>query len=79
MKFLQLNINYIITSCDDLWYHQMENRYDGIFLHKTNHNNSTTLGNFKNCKVKVHTILKNQTSGYLVGAKTTKNIFLGKI
>ena len=47
MKFLQLNITYIITSCDNLWCYQMENRYDEIFLQETNHNNSITLENFK--------------------------------
>lgn len=60
----------------------MENRYDGIFLQETNPNNSTTLGNFKNWKLKMHSIFKKKTSGYLVGAflpKTTKNKFLGKI
>ena len=43
MKFLHLKITSFNTSYDDLRYHQMENRYDGLFLQETNHNNSTTL------------------------------------
>ena len=56
----------------------MENRYDGIFLQETNHNNSMTLSNFKNWKVNMHTIFKNKTLGYGVGTflpNTTKNVF----
>ena len=57
----------------------MENCCNGIFLQKTNHNNSLTLGNFKNWKGNMHTIFKNKTSGY--GAETfppntTKNVCL---
>ena len=56
----------------------MENHYNGIFLQETNYNNSTTLGNFKNWKVNMHTIFKNKTFGYGVGkflTNTTKNVF----
>ena len=56
MKFLQLNITSFNTSCEDLWYHQMENCYDGIFLQETNRNNSMTLENLKNWKNNMHTI-----------------------
>ena len=82
MKFLQLNITSFNTSCDDLRYHQMENHYDGIFLQETNHNNSTTLGHFKNWKVNMHTIFKNKILGYGVGTFLShRNIpmFLDKI
>ena len=50
MKFLQLNITSFNTSCDDLWYHQIENLNDEIWLQQTNHNNSITLGNLKTWK-----------------------------
>ena len=56
----------------------MENRYDGIFLQETNHNNSTTLENFKSCKVNMHAIFQNKTLGYGVETflpNTTKNVF----
>ena len=46
----------------------MENHNDGIFLQETNHNNSVTLGNIKNWEVNMHTIFKNKTLGYGVGA-----------
>ena len=67
MKFLQLNISFFDASYDDLWYHQMENHYDRIFLQESNCNNNTTLGNFKKCKVNMHIIFKNKTLRYGVG------------
>ena len=78
MKFLQLNITSFNTSCDDLWCHQLENQYDGIFLQETNHRNNTLLGNFKTWKVNMHTIYENKTLGYGVGSlfpSHTKNVF----
>ena len=68
MKFFQLNITSFNTFCDNLWYHQMENHFDRIFLEEISHNNSTTLGKFKNWKVSIHSIFKKKTSGYGVGA-----------
>ena len=47
-------------------------------MQETNPNNSTTLGNFKNWKVNMHTIFKNKTLGYGVGTilpNTIKNFF----
>ena len=72
---VEVNFN---ASCDDLWYHQMENHYDGIFLQETNHkNNSRTLENSKNWKVNMHTIFRNKTLGYGVRVflpNTTKSV-----
>ena len=78
MKFLQLNITSFNTSCDDLWYHQIENLNDEILLQQTNHNNSITLGNLKTWKVNMHTMFKNKTLRYVVGTiltNTPKNVF----
>ena len=58
--FLQPKITSFNTSYDDLCYHQMENHFDGTFLEKTNRNNSSTLGNFKNRKVNMHTTFINK-------------------
>ena len=78
MNFLQPNITFFNTSCEDLWYHQMENHYHGIFLQETNHNSSTTLGNFKNWKMNMHMIFKNNALGYgflRFLPNTTKSVF----
>ena len=37
MKFLQLNINSLNTSTEELWDYQEENNYEGIFLQETNY------------------------------------------
>ena len=37
MKFLQLNINSLNTSIEEIWDHQKENNYEGIFLQETNY------------------------------------------
>ena len=49
MKFLQLNINSFNITCGDLWYHQMENHYAGIFLQETNDNNSRKFKKLESC------------------------------
>ena len=78
MKFLQLNITSFNTSCDDLWCHEVENHYGGIFLQETNHRTDTLLGNFKTWKVNMHTIHEDKTMGYGVGSlfpNCTKNVY----
>ena len=78
MNFLQLNITSFNTSCEDLWYHQMENHYHGIFLQETKHSSSATLGNLKNWKVSMDMIFKNNALGYgflRFLPNTTKNVF----
>ena len=37
MKFLQLNINSLNTSTEELWDYQEENNCEGIFLQETNY------------------------------------------
>ena len=77
MNFFQLNITSFNTSCEDLWYHEMESHYRGIFLQETN-SSSTTLGNFKNWKVNMHMTFKKNALGYgflRFLPNTTKNLF----
>ena len=78
MKFLQLNINSINTSLNELWHYQKENNYDGIFLQETNYTENKPLGDFKHWKSKMHTIYKNKNAGFGVGTlipMNTKNVF----
>ena len=78
MKFLQLNVNSINTSLDELWRYQKENDHDGIFLQESNHTDEKPLGNFKHRKSKMHTIYKNKNAGFGVGTLipiSTKNVF----
>ena len=78
MKFLQLNINSLNSSIEELWDHQKENNYEGIFLQVTNYIEEKTLGKFKHWKTKMHTIYRNKNSGFGVGAlipTSVKNLF----
>ena len=78
MKFLQLNINSLNTSTEELWDHQKENNYEGIFLQETNYMAEKTLGKFKHWKTKMHTIYRNKNSGFGVGTfipTSVKNVF----
>ena len=56
MKFLQLNINSLNTSIEELWDYQKENNYKGIFLQETNYTAEKTLAKFKHWKTKMCTI-----------------------
>ena len=56
----------------------MENHCGEIFLQETNHNNSMTLGNFKNWTVNMHTVFENKTLEYDVRTflpNINKNVF----
>ena len=78
MKFLQLNINSLNTPIEELWDHQKENNYEGIFLQETNYIAEKTLGKFKHWKTKMHTIYRNKNSGFGVGTfipTSVKNVF----
>ena len=66
MKFLQLNINSLNTSIEELLDHQKENNYEGIFLQETNYIAGKTLGKLKHWKTKMHTIYRNKNSGFRV-------------
>ena len=78
MKFLQLNINSLNTSTEELWDYQKENNYEGIFLQETNYTAEKTLGKFKHWKTKMHTIYRNKNSGFGVATlipTSVKNVF----
>ena len=78
MKFLQLNVNSLNTSIEELWNHQNENNYEGIFVQQTNYTAEKTLGKFKHSKTNMHTIYKNKNRGFGVGTlipRSVKNAF----
>ena len=82
MKFLQLNINSLNTSTEELWDYQKENNYEGIFLQETNYTAEKTLGKFKHWKTKMHTIYRNKNSGFGVATlipTSVKNVFRGEL
>ena len=75
MKLLQLNINSLNTSIEELWDHQKENV---IFLQETNYTAEKTFGKFKHWKTKMHTIYRNKNSGFGVATlipTSVKNVF----
>ena len=78
MKFLQLNINSLNTSTEELWDYQKENNYEGIFRPETNYTAGKMLGKFKHWKTKMHTIYRNKNSGFGVATlipTSVKNVF----
>ena len=78
MKFLQLNINSLNTSTEELWDYQKENNYEGIFCPETNYTAGKMLGKFKHWKTKMHTIYRNKNSGFGVATlipTSVKNVF----
>lgn len=78
MKFFQLNINSKNTSVDELWLHQFNKSYSGMFLKETNGKEGNYIGNFERWKVKIHTIFDQKTHGYGVGRlfpSNMKNLF----
>ena len=78
MKSLQLNITSLNTSIEELWDHQKENNYEGIFLQETNYIAEKTLGKFKHWKTKMHTKYRNKNCGFGVGTlipTSVKNVF----
>ena len=78
MKFLQLNINSLNTSTEELWDYQKENNYEGIFCPETNYTAGKILGKFKHWKTKMHTIYRNKNSGFGVATlipTSVKNVF----
>ena len=82
MKFLQLNINSLNTSVGELWDHQKENNYEGIFLQETNYIAEKILGKFKLWKTKIHTIYRNKNGSFGVGTlipTSVKNVFRGDL
>ena len=74
MKFLQLNINSLNTSVDELWLHHLNNSCNGIFLQETNHKEGNYIENFKSWKMKMHTIFDQKTLGYGVGTLLPYNM-----
>ena len=64
MKFLELNINSLNTSTEELWDHQKEKNCEEIFLEETNYIAEKTLGKFKHWKTKMHTIYRNENIGF---------------
>ena len=78
MKFVQLNINSLNASVDELWLHHLNNSYSGTFLQETNHKEGYYIGNFKSWKIKMPTIFDQKTLGYGVGTLLPyimKNVF----
>ena len=78
MKFLQLNINSLNTSTEELWDYQKENNYEGIFCPETNYTAGKMLGKFKHWKTKMHTIYRNKNSGFGVATlipTSVSNVF----